>query len=400
MTRSIDLTRRGALAAGVSLAFFGRGAYAAAGDKKLVVFIQRGGADGLSVSPPIGDRNYRPLRGEIAIPEDQALKLDGDFALHPKLTSIYALAQKGQARIAPAVAIPNNQRSHFEAQDVLESGVTQVYGSTSGWLNRTLTAMSGRKFEGMSIGNQAPLILRGPVQAASWSPGPINRGERLPMILTDLYHNDAVLSRAFASGLETEAMAMTAGAAMQPAGGARQAAAQGAAGNAQARQLGTSVAGFMMQPGGPQLVAVSLDGWDTHANQGGVDGTLAQRLAYLDAVVDGLQKGLGAEWNNTLALVVTEFGRTSRINGTRGTDHGNASTAIVMGGALKPGGIIGDWPTLADGKLNQGRDLASTLDIRGLFKGALSQHLGLERRQLDTVVFPDSASIAPATGIA
>ena len=400
MTRSFDLNRRGFLAAaGVSLAFFGNSAYAAAGDKKLVVIIQRGGADGLSVSPPIGERNYRTLRGEIAIPEDQALKLDGDFALHPKLSKIYALAQQGQARIAPAVAIPNNQRSHFEAQDVLESGVTQVYGSTSGWLNRALTTLSPRKFEGMSIGNQAPLILRGPVQAASWSPGPVNRGERLPMILSDLYKNDDVLSKAFASGLETEAMAMTAGATMAQ-GGARQAAAQGPAGNAQARQLGTSVAGFMRQEGGPQLVAVSIDGWDTHANQGAVDGALANRLAYLDSVVDGLTTGLGPQWANTMVLVVTEFGRTSRINGTRGTDHGNASTALVLGGSLKRGGIIGDWPTLATDKLNQGRDLASTMDIRALFKGALADHLGVDRRQLDTAVFPESASVVPASGLA
>ncbi len=398
MTRSIDLTRRGALAAGVSIAFFGGGARAATGDKKLVVFIQRGGADGLSVSPPIGDPNYHSLRGEIAIPDSDVLKLDNDFALHPKLTAIHALAMNGEARIAPAVAIPNNQRSHFEAQDVLESGVTVVYGSTSGWLNRTLGTMAGRKIEGMSIGAHAPLILRGPVQAASWSPGQTARGDRLPMILTDLYHNDALLSRAFASGLETAAMATMAGATMTAAP-ARAAAAQGGGANVQAKQLGGSIAGFMNQPGGPQIVAVSIDGWDTHANQGATDGALAGRLAYLDAVVDGLQKGLAGEWRNTVCIVATEFGRTAKINGTRGTDHGNASTALVLGGGLKRGGIIGDWPTLASNKLNQGRDLAATLDVRALFKGVLREHLGVETRLLNETVFPDSAAVAPVTGL-
>ena len=283
---------------------------------------------------------------------------------------------------------------------MLESGVTQVYGSTSGWLNRTLAAMAGRKTEGMSIGPQAPLILRGPIQAASWSPGPINRGERLPMILSDLYQHDAVLSRAFASGLETEAMAATATAAtMSNTGPARPGAAANAAANAQAKTLGGQIAGFMVQPNGPQIVAVSIDGWDTHANQGASDGTLAGRLAYLDAVGDGLATGLGAEWTNTLCVSVTEFGRTARINGTRGTDHGTASTALVMGGALKGGGILGDWPGLAGSKLFEGRDLAASMDIRSLFKGVLADHLGIDKRQLDTAVFPDSATIRPLTSI-
>ncbi len=404
MIRSFDLSRRGLLAAGVSVAFYAGAARAEAGDnKKLVVFIQRGGADGLSVSPPIGDSNYAFLRGEIAIPVADALKLDNDFALHPKLTAIHALAMKGEARIAPAVAIPNNQRSHFEAQDVLESGVPQVYGSTSGWLNRTLAAMAGRKVEGMSIGPQAPLILRGPIQAASWSPGPVNRGDRLPMILSDLYQHDAVLSRAFASGLETEAMAATATAATMtgagPARPAAAAAAQGAAANVQAKQLGGQIAGFMVQPNGPQIVAVSIDGWDTHANQGATEGTLAGRLAYLDAVVDGLSTGLGAEWKNTLCVSVTEFGRTAKVNGTRGTDHGTGSTALVMGGALKRGGILGDWPGLANNKLFEGRDLASSMDVRSLFKGVLADHLGIDKRQLDSAVFPDSAAIKPLASI-
>ena len=155
----------------------------------------------------------------------------------------------------------------------------------------------------------------------------------------------------------------------------------------------------MIEPNGPQVAAISVDGFDTHANQGNADGQLGNRLAYLDAVIDGLQTGLGPEWNNTVVVAATEFGRTAHVNGTRGTDHGTASTALIAGGALKPGGIVGDWPTLAQGRLFEARDTAPTLDMRGLFKGVLAEQLGVDRRALDTVVFPDSAGVAPVAGI-
>jgi uncharacterized protein (DUF1501 family) len=166
-----------------------------------------------------------------------------------------------------------------------------------------------------------------------------------------------------------------------------------------ARQIGATLAGFMVQPGGPQLAAVSLDGFDTHANQGSSQGQLATRLAYLDAALDGLAKGMGPAWKDTAVVVVTEFGRTARINGTAGTDHGTASTALLIGGALKTGGIVGDWPTLAAGKLFESRDTAPTLDMRGLFKGLLAGQFGMDRRALDTVVFPGSGSVSPTEGL-
>jgi uncharacterized protein (DUF1501 family) len=327
---------------------------------------------------------------------------------------------KGQARIAPAVATPDRARSHFEAQDVLESGSSVVYGASSGWLNRAMEALGPRKIEAISVGAQAPLILRGKIQAASWSPGGFkDRDTRLPGILADLYAHDALLGPALASGLQTEAMAKVATAseaAMAPPpmpmaaamttmpsqGGdaaARAYAQAGRAGAEAARKLGATLAGFMMQPNGPQIAAISIDGFDTHANQGNAEGQLANRLAYLDAVVDGLSSGLGPEWSNTVVVAATEFGRTAHINGTKGTDHGTASTALVLGGGLRRGGIIGDWPTLQQARLFENRDTAPTLDMRGLFKGVLAEQLGVGRRALDTVVFPDSAGVAPAVGI-
>jgi uncharacterized protein (DUF1501 family) len=447
MTRPLALSRRSALAAaagvGVSLSFLGRSAFAAVdGDlakRKLVVIICRGAMDGLSVSPPVGDPNYVPLRGELALggfdQPNGALKLDETFGLHPKLAAVHALALQGQARIVPAVATPDRARSHFEAQDVLESGSSVVYGASSGWLNRAMEAMGPRKIAAMSVGAQAPLILRGKIEAASWSPGGYkDRDSRLPGILADLYAHDPLLGPALASGLDTEAMAkvatrqaapaptpapmmamaetapptmdavagaMSGDAAMaRPAPVQPNAAAPARGGGAQAaRTLGATLANFMTEPGGPQIAAISIDGFDTHANQGGADGQLAGRLAYLDAVIDGLQTGLGPEWRNTVVVAATEFGRTAHINGTRGTDHGTASTALIAGGGLRPGGIVGDWPTLAPARLFEARDTAPTLDMRGLFKGVLAEQLGVDRRALDTVVFPDSAGVAPVRGL-
>ncbi len=409
MTRT-DLSRRGLLSAaaglGLSIGFMGHAARADGdlGRKKMVTVIARGAMDGLSASPPVGDPDYAGLRGRIAIPADRALKLDATFALHPALAGVHGLALKGQARIAPAVAGPDRARSHFEAQDVLESGAAVVYGTSSGFLNRALEAMPARKIEALSVGATAPLILRGKAPTASWSPGAAGEGSpRLPGILGDLYANDPLLGPALARGLQTEAMAamamqdMAAPAPAPMTGGGVQGFVR--QGQAVARGIGATVAGFMRQENGPQIVAISVDGWDTHANQGAAEGQLANRLLYLDALLMGLHEGLAADWKDTVVVVATEFGRTARINGTGGTDHGTGSTAFVLGGVLKPGGIIGDWPTLKASALFEGRDTRPTLDLRGLFKGVLRDHMGLDRRALDTAVFPDSAGVEPVSGL-
>lgn len=419
------LNRRSLLGLGASLGigvtFLGSQAFASAESdlarKKLVVVICRGGMDGLSVSPPVGDANYAALRGSIALKPDEVLKLDGTFGLHPELSTVHALALQGEARIAPAIASPDRARSHFEAQDVLETGASGVYGADTGWLNRTLEVLAPiRPVEGLSVGSTAPLILRGKVQAASWSPGKgVDESARLPTLLQDLYKTDPLLGPAFARGLETETMAQQAMTAMAATPAMNLAAAstpsmaapgpmsptmandrRNRQGGEAARKLGSTLGGFMIQPRGPQIAAVSLDGFDTHAGQ---SGQIATRLSYLDAVLDGLHAGLGAEWKNTVVIAVTEFGRTARVNGTGGTDHGTASTALILGGALKPGGIVGDWPGLAQNALFENRDTAPTLDMRSLFKGVLADHLGVDRAMLETKVFPDSKTAKPLIGL-
>ncbi|WP_332768760.1 DUF1501 domain-containing protein [Phenylobacterium sp.] len=412
------LTRRRALLAaaglGLSVDLLARPAFAAGdlANRKLVVVICRGGLDGLSLTPPVGDPDYQGLRKGLALGDD-ALALDGTFALHPALNAVHRLAKTGQARIAPAVATPDRARSHFEAQDVLETGAAVVYGTSSGWLNRAVGSLKAqRTVDALSVGPTAPLILRGPAPASSWSPGRgIDAQARLPTLLQDLYRDDPVLGPALARGLATETMAqaamsgladnaetpgMTMAAAPPGGGGVEGYLRQG---QEAARKLGGTLAGFMREPGGPQIAALSLDGFDTHANQGAAKGQLANRLGYLDAVLDGLHAGLGSEWSNTMVVVATEFGRTARVNGTGGTDHGTASTALVLGGALKPGGIVGDWPGLKTAALYENRDLAPTLDMRGLFKGVLADHMGLDRRALEATIFPDSAAARPVTGL-
>jgi len=421
---ALSLTRRAALAGvGVTLDLLAGHAFSDSepelAGRKLVMVVCRGGLDGLSMSPPVGDPNYAGLRGSIAIgppgAQGGALRLDDTFGLHPALPGIHALALKGEARIAPAIATPDRERSHFEAQDVLESGAAKVYATSSGWLNRALAATGpAGRIKAISVGPTSPLILRGKIEAASWSPGGLaQRDRRLPGILQDLYAHDPLLGPALAEGLATEAMAKTAlaeGAAIEPpapAPNSMQTPGPGpdrptpglSQGLSQARRIGADLAGFMVQPAGFQVAAVSLDNFDTHANQGGAQGQLATRLYYVDAFIDGLRAGLGPAWRDTAVVIATEFGRTASINGTNGTDHGTASTALILGGAIRRGGVIGDWPTLAQNRLFENRDVYPTLDMRGLFKGVLRDHLGIDRAALDRVVFPDSASVAPVGGL-
>jgi uncharacterized protein (DUF1501 family) len=389
---------------GLSVTLLAHQAQAAIQGRKFITVVCRGGLDGLSLTPPVGDADYRRLRGALTISD--ALPLDGTFGLNPALPAIHAMIQAGHGRIVPAIATPDRARSHFEAQDVLESGAAAVYGASSGWLNRTLTALSRQgKVEALSVGPTAPLILRGPAPASSWSPGrTIEATARLPTLLQDLYQDDPILGPALARGLATETMAMEAMSGLSdPSQGSPMGAYAGGGvqglqrqGQEAARNLGGTLAGFMRAPGGPQIAALSLDGFDTHANQ---TGQLANRLAGLDSLMDGLRTGLGPDWDRTVVVVMTEFGRTARPNGTGGTDHGTASSALLLGGGLKRGGIIGDWPGLKDNALFEGRDLAPSLDMRGLLKGVLAGQLGVETRDLDTAVFPDSTSIRAVPGL-
>lgn len=370
----------GGTVAGVGLAFAGRAAARTRGPaRKLVIVVARGAMDGLSVTVPTGDPDYARLRGGLAI--EGALAMGDGFGLHPALPGLKKLHDAGQLRFAPAAAIPVRVRSHFDAQDVLENGGEGLRAQTDGWLNRALVAADGGSLKGLSVGAQTPLILRGAAETSSWAPGGMVRGEdRIASLLQDLYVDDPLLQGNLARGLATEALALSAGDMTAPR-------------RNDVNGLGRAVARLMTGDSGADVVALSIDGWDTHARQ---TGQLQTRLTGLDQVIAGLHEGLGAQWADTVVVVATEFGRTVRVNGTQGTDHGTGSSLLVVGGAVKPGGLIGDWPTLAENRLFEGRDLTPTVDVRSVFKGLLRDHLGVDRAALDDRVFPGSRAEAPA----
>ncbi|MEN5362513.1 DUF1501 domain-containing protein [Brevundimonas intermedia] len=389
---ALNMNRRHLLAAasaGVGLAFAGRVAAQTNGPaNKLVVVIARGAMDGLSVTIPYGDPNYVPLRAGLAIPApgeaNGALALGEGFGLHPALAGLHDLYGAGQMRFAPAVALPVRIRSHFDAQDVLENGGEGLRQQTDGWLNRAIVAAGGASLKGLSIGAQTPLILRGDAPVSSWAPGgQVRGGDRIASLLQDLYVEDSMLGQNLARGLATEELVGQGQNMDGDAARVRRNDVQG---------LGRAVARLMSGAEGADIVAVSLDGWDTHAGQ---RAQLQTRLTGLDQLVTGLKDGLGETWSRTVVVVATEFGRTARANGTQGTDHGTGSSLLLAGGAIKRGGPIGDWPTLADNRLFENRDLAPTMDIRSVFKGVLRDHMGVDRAALDARVFPGSAAEAP-----
>ncbi|MBT8068960.1 MAG: DUF1501 domain-containing protein [Gammaproteobacteria bacterium] len=360
-------------------------------DARLVVIVLRGAMDGMAMLAPYGDGNYRKLRGELALAkpggEEGVLKLDGLFGLHPSMENVFKMYSAGHALLLHAVASPYRARSHFDGQDILENGGATVHGQDDGWLNRALAPMGGSlgNERAIALSKMTPLLLRGDQSVSSWS------DSRLPHADDDtlqriqaMYANDEFFSRRLAQAMESQQIA--------DANGGMQGGNRGGAGARFKTQM-QAAARFLKAPAGPRVAVLESGGWDTHANQGAAKGILANRFSMLDEGLAALQHELGGEWSNTVVLTVTEFGRTAAVNGTRGTDHGTASAALLTGGAVNGGRVIADWPGLATADLYEGRDLYPTGDIRSLFKGVLVQHLGLDPVFVDRSVFPDSRSV-------
>jgi len=407
MSRGHSLTRRAALTgAGVSFgAAFLRSKASAAGarDPRFIVLILRGALDGLAAIAPVGDPDYAELRGPLALGasgERAGLPLDGFFVAHPAMPVFARLFAQKQAAALHAVATNYRDRSHFDGQDVLESGYPGPGRVDSGWLNRAAALLpqgaGGARARGLGVGVIAPLVMRGPAPVLGWSPQLLpDAGAGLAERVLDLYaHRDPALAAALAAGLETERLARQGGMTdeMKKArGGMDQAAGM--------RQAAAGAARLLAAPDGPRVAALAFDGFDTHANEGAAQGQLAARLAGLDGAFEEFEKGLGAHWADTMIVAVTEFGRTARVNGTGGTDHGVGAAAFLAGGAVAGGRVIADWPGLAQKRLYQGRDLYPTLDLRAALKGALADLFGLPERALSEQLFPDSASVAPMKGL-
>ncbi|MGO9853068.1 MAG: DUF1501 domain-containing protein [Steroidobacteraceae bacterium] len=380
---------------------------------RLVLVILRGALDGLAAVPPLGDRDYANLRGEFALrpPGEQkgALQLDGFFGLHPALSFLHDSYGARELIVFHAVASPYRERSHFDGQDVLENGTTLPHASQSGWLNRALAQAPGaaRRDAGVALGQNMPLVMRGPAEVTSWSPSKLTGLDDDTLArITDLYAHDPLLSMRLADALAAETMVggmdqdmATADAAGQAAAAPPAARPPAAAGGDRYAEIVRAAAGFLRQENGPRVAVFDTSGWDTHANEGGAEGQLAGRLTALDKGLATLRGELGPAWSDTAVLLVTEFGRTAAINGTRGTDHGTATMALLVGGAVAGGRVIADWPGLSSRSLYQGRDLMPTLDLRCVLKGLLQEQLAIPARALDATVFPNSASARPIRGL-
>jgi uncharacterized protein (DUF1501 family) len=366
-------------------------------DPRLIVVILRGALDGLATVAPVGDPDYAGLHGSIALAADgphAATVLDSFFALHPSMPELARMYKEKQAAIVHAVSTPYRDRSHFDGQDVLESGLAGPGRVQSGWLNRALEALpkGERVGSGLAIGATTPLVLRGAAPTVGWAPVALPQADDdTAARLIDLYnHRDPALASALSQGLKLEKTAL--GDDMKPK--------PGAANNAGAMRLvARGAAKLMAADDGPRIAALAFDGWDTHANEGGPVGRLAQLLSGLDGALSEFQGGLGERWRDTVVVVATEFGRTARINGTEGTDHGTGTIALLVGGAVKGGRVIADWPGLKASNLYEGRDLAPTTDLRAALKGVLRDHLGLAEGVLAERVFPDSAQVKPMQGL-
>ena len=365
-------------------------------DPRLIVVILRGALDGLATVAPIGDPDYAGLHGAIALTRDgphAAVMLDSFFAAHPAMPEFVRMYKDKHAAVIHAVSTPYRDRSHFDGQDVLESGFAGPGRVQSGWLNRVLEVLprGDRVMSALAVGPTTPLVLRGGAPTVGWSPVALPQADDdTAMRLVNLYHHlDPALAAALSQGLQLDKIAQ--GDDMKPKRGANNIAAM--------RLVARGAAKLMAADEGPRIAALAFDGWDTHANEGGPVGRLAQLLSGLDGVFAEFENGLGERWRDTVVVVATEFGRTARINGTDGTDHGTGTIALLAGGAVKGGRVISDWPSLKPASLYEGRDLAPTTDLRTMFKGVLHDHLGIAERVLAESVFPDSAAAKPMQGL-
>lgn len=359
-------------------------AWPAAGERRFVFVVLRGGLDGLSAVPVPGDPAFEAARGPLAqfgafgaAPRP----LTGPFALHPLLPQLHAMFAAGEALVVHATGLPYRERSHFDAQQLLESGGTRPYALDTGWLGRALAA-GGGTLRAVALETAVPLVLRGATAVDTWAPSTLpDPSPDLVARLAAMYAADPALAQALerAQGLRAEPGMPADG----PAGGGRRGAVL----------LAQRAAEFLQR--GSQVAVLELGGWDSHANQAAPNGALSNNLRTLDALLAALRDGLQANgtWQQTAVLVATEFGREVAVNGTQGTDHGTGGAAFVLGGAVKGGRVLADWPGLSKAERFEGRDLRITTDLRAVQRALLAEHLRVPRAALDATVLPGSATL-------
>ncbi len=418
------------------------------GEARLVLVILRGGLDGLAAVPVPGDPAFAAARGALADFSEPALPLDGPFALHPALAQLHRLYGQGELAVVHATGLPYRERSHFEAQQLLESGGHRPHQLATGWLGR---ALAGSRGQAIAMQSAVPLVLRGPAEVHTWAPSVLPEpAPDLLARLTQLYAADPALAQALSRARELRAQGVPmvpaeAGMSAGSSGGTMSGAAGGSGRSGAADRPGFSGAAdlpgmsgaaggpakpgvataaampapaasalpgavprpplihtlarqaseFLARPGGPKVAVLEMGGWDTHANQTLPQGALTTNMRVLDGAMAALRDGLKAKrlWSDSVVLVVTEFGREIAMNGTQGTDHGSGGMALLLGGAVRGGQVIADWPGLAARDRFEGRDLRITTDLRSVFKTVLRDHLQVASAVIEGDALPGSSAL-------
>jgi len=350
------------------------------GHGKMVFVLLRGGFDGLAALVPIDDPEYAAIRGGMAFGASDLTTIGDGFGLAPGLAPWKTLWDEQELVALHAMAIPYRTRSHFAGQAILETGLDRPDGVSDGWLNRLLQIMDGER-SGIAVAAGMPRSLSGAHQVTSWSPAELGvvddaYVERLSL----LYRADPELHDRFEAALQMKEVAPE----MDRMGG------RGPRG--QMAPIMRAAAKFLREPGGPNVAALEFSGWDTHANQGLVGGQLDRLLGQLARGVLTFKEEMRDEWANTTVVIMTEFGRTARPNGTQGTDHGTAGAGWVIGPNVAKSAVISDWPGLAERSLFESRDLRPTLDTRAVLKGVIAGVFDLTAGQADRV-FPGSGDV-------
>jgi uncharacterized protein (DUF1501 family) len=372
----MSLDRRAFLAGATALLAAPRISFASdpiATERRFIFIIQRGAADGLHTVIPTADPGYARLRGALAIAPESALKLDGSFALHPSLATLHGLYGAGQASFFHAVASPYRERSHFDGQNILETGGRAPYALKDGWMNRLVGMLSQRGKDAIAFAPTVPMALRGALPVTSYAPSSLpDANEDLMLRVQQLYAGDAQLHALWSAAMDARGMA---------------GAMDGKAGRQQPGELGRMAAAFLARADGPRIAMIETGGWDTHSGQAG---RLATQLRNLDTLVAGLRQGLGPAWDHTVVLVATEFGRAAAANGTGGTDHGTGAAAMLFGGAVQGGRVVADWPGLAPADLFEERDLRPTLGLDTLISQVCAEAFRIDPGRMARSLFPDA----------
>ncbi|MEM1131538.1 MAG: DUF1501 domain-containing protein [Pseudomonadota bacterium] len=355
------------------------------GRRKLLFIIQRGAADGLAELAPIGDPHFSSLRGRLLEEAESGFALDDMFSLHPALTNIAALYRQGDAAFVHATASAYRNRSHFDGQNVLETGGAEPYAVKTGWLNRLTALLRAAQpsvpVPAVALSQDIPMALRGPAETSSFTPS------RLPEPDSDflerverLYGDHPALAAALQTGNATREMAGDA----KPVN------------PRDSKASGALMARLMSGADGADIAMVETSGWDLHANS---PRRMRQVLSRLDGMVEGFRSGMGDSWRNTLVIIATEFGRSAAINGTNGTDHGTGGVMMLLGGTVRGGRVYSDWPGLSNSQLLDGRDLRPTIAQESAISGAIAAHFGLDSQRLQSELFAHVSGSRPYFGL-